>query len=292
MAQNVAAPNPLDVRLMHASANLMFVLVVCVVLGFGVRGLAKSDGFTIRNVRVAGDTQHNNAATLRANALPRLQGTYLTMDLRQARAIFEAVPWVKQAVVRRVWPHTLVVELTEHRPVAFWERDEGEDHLVDSEGEVFEVNLGDVEDTGFPTLRGPRDSAPQVLSMYRRLRPVIEGLGGTIDRLALSERGSWRVELERGTVIELGRGTEDEVVTRTRRFASTVTKVIANWGGARPVETVDLRYPDGYALKLSGVSVDISPPAGKVEAKPDVRADVKAHAKTNNPPAPGPGKGR
>ena len=275
MAQNVAAPNPLDVRLMHASANLLFALVLLVAIGFGVRALAKSTWFEIRQVQVVGDTQHNNAATLRANALSRLQGTYLTMDLRAAREVFEDVPWVKRAVVRRVWPHTLVAELQEHRPVAFWERDAGEDHLVDADGEVFEVNLGDVEDADYPTLRGPDKSAPQVLSMYRRLRPVMEGLGGRIDHLALSDRGSWRVKLERGTVMELGRGTEDEVLQRTRQFAATVQEVIAGFGTR--VESVDLRHQDGYAVKLAGVSVETGTPS---------------KAGGNNTKTPGPGKGR
>jgi cell division protein FtsQ len=278
MAQNLAAPHPLDVRLMHTSANLLFALVVLVLAFFGVRAVAKSNWFEIRQVQVVGDTQHNNAATLRAHALSRLHGTYLTMDLRAARAVFEEVPWVKRAVVRRVWPHTLVAELQEHRPAAYWEREAGENHLVDADGEVFEVNLGDVEDANLPTLRGPDQSAPQVLSMHRRLRPIVEGLGGSIDRLALSDRGSWQIKLERGAVMELGRGTEDEVVQRTRQFAATVTQAIAGFGAR--VETVDLRHQGGYAVKLAGVSVETN-------------TTMNTNLSTNlSKKAPGPGKGR
>ena len=36
------------------------------------------------------------------------------------RDSFETVPWVRRAVVRRVWPDRLAVRLEEHRAVALW----------------------------------------------------------------------------------------------------------------------------------------------------------------------------
>ena len=50
--------------------------------------------------------------------------------------------------MRRVWPNRIAVHLEEHHPAAFW----GDDKLVNTEGEVFEANLGDVEDDNLPTL--------------------------------------------------------------------------------------------------------------------------------------------
>jgi len=239
-----------------------------------VVSLARAPWLVFRNIRIEGEVMHNNAASIRANALPQLQGSYLTLNLAQARAAFEAVPWVRRAQVQRVWPHTLVVKLEEHRPVAYWERDSGDDQLVNQQGEVFDVNLGDVEDDALPTLRGPQGSAAQVLAMYRRLGPVLARLpqvhatgataedaaeGQAIDKLALSDRGSWRVRLSGGAVIELGRGDEEAVAERAGRFVRTVGEVSARFG-ARAVEYADLRHNEGYALRLAGM--------GTVEGKP------------------------
>ena len=46
--------------------------------------------------------------------------------------------------------------------------------------------------------------------------------GARIDTLKLSSRGSWHAELDSGADLELGRGSEDEVVARTARFVRTL----------------------------------------------------------------------
>lgn len=244
---------PADVRLMRAGANVLVVLTLLAVLAVALGRLAQAPMFSFRHIRVEGEVEHTSDLLMRINALPKLEGGYFTMDLQKARAAFESVPWVRRAVVRRVWPNQLVVRIEEHHPVAYWERDGGDDQLVDVQGDVFEVNLSDVEDDSLPTLRGPQGSAPQVLDMMRRLQPVFTALSASLDQLALSEHGSWRVTLNGGaTVLELGRGQPGEVLERTRRFASTVTQITSRFGN-RPVEYADLRHNEGYALRLVGM---------------------------------------
>lgn len=251
-APRTPATQPTDVRLMHAGANALYALVLLAVVVVALGRLAQAPWFSFRHLSIEGEAQHTTDLLVRMYALPRLAGGYFTMDLKKAREAFEAVPWVRRAVVRRVWPNQLVVELEEHHPVAYWERDNGDDQLVNAQGEVFDVNLSDVEDDNLPTLRGPQGSAPLVLDMLQRLAPVFTPLGASIDKLALSERGSWRLTLDRGTVLELGRGEPGEVLQRTQRFAGTVTQITSRFGH-RPVEYADLRHSEGYALRLVGM---------------------------------------
>lgn len=247
-----AAPLPIDVRLMRAGANLLVVLTLLAVLGVALGRLAQAPMFAFRHIAIEGETEHTSDVLMRIHALPRLSGGYFTMDLQKARSAFETVPWVRHAVVRRVWPNRLVVDVEEHHPVAYWERDGDDDLLVNEHGEVFEVNLGDVEDADMPTLRGPQGSAPLVLEMLNQLQPVFSGLSASIDTLALSPHGSWRVRLTGGAVIELGRGQPGEVLERTKRFARTVTEITSRFGH-RPVEYADLRHNEGYAVRLVGM---------------------------------------
>jgi cell division protein FtsQ len=73
-------------------------------------------------------------------------------------------------------------------------------------------------------------------------------------RLALTARGSWQLELDTGGVVELGRGTPEEVTARTQRFAQTLTQVASRYG-RRPdaLISADLRHGDGFAVRLRGV---------------------------------------
>lgn len=247
-----AATLPMDVRLMQRGTQLLLGLFVLGCLATAASWVLRAPVLAWRVVRVEGDVTHHSAATLRAQALPQLRGNYLTTDLQAARRVFEAVPWVRRAVVRRVWPHTLVVNLEEHQPVALWERDEGDDQLVNRQGEVFEVNLGDVEDDDLPQLRGPEGSARQVWGLYQQILPVFEAGRLHLARLALTDRGSWQATLEGGAVVELGRGSDAEVAARTQRFVASLPQVEARFG-QRALEYADLRHLDGYALRLAGM---------------------------------------
>jgi len=256
-----SAALPMDVRLMNSTATLLFTLVALGLVALALSWAARLPAFAIRSIRIEGDVARNSVSTIRANALPKLAGSFFTIDLRQAQRAFESVPWVRKAVVRREWPGRIVVQLEEYRPVAQWGQDDEAGKLVSGFGEVFDANLGDVEDEHLPTLQGPEASAPQMLAMLRRLAPICARLDARIESLTLSARGSWRVELDSGAEVELGRGTDDEVVARTERFTATVTQVIARY--ERPLVYADLRHNEGYALRLKGITTTAPTAPGK-----------------------------
>ena len=248
---------PLDVRLMNGVSLLIFTLALLVLAAALVAWLTRASLFTIRSIALDADLARSNLATLRANALPKLSGNFFTFDLERGRAAFESVPWVRRAVVRRVWPNGLAVRLEEHRAVALWQGEGGSERLVNSHGEVFDANLGDVEDEALMTLAGPSGSSQSMLAMQRRLAETLAPIEARIDTLKLSARGSWRAELASGADIELGRGSEDEVVARAERFARTLAQATQRYAGAagpRALLAADLRHADGYALRLRGVS--------------------------------------
>lgn len=248
-----AAPLPADVRLTNAVANGVFVLAGAALAAGAALWAARAPWFDLRAIALDGDLARTNVATIRANATPRLAGNFWSVDLAAGRAAFESVPWVREAVVRRVWPNRLAVTLAEHEAAALWAGDDGNDRLVNTHGEVFEANLGDVEDEGLPRLAGPDGSAAQVLAMHRRLATAFAPLeGAVVQSLTLTHRGSWRAELDRGAVVELGRGSDDEVVARTERFVRTLAQVQARF--ERPLEYADLRHTDGYAVRLQGIT--------------------------------------
>lgn len=254
-----AAPLPADVRLMQATANTLLLVAGVAVCVAAIAWALRLPVFALRAIRIDGEVARNSETTIRANAAPKLAGNFVTMDLQKARAAFESVPWVRHAVVQRVWPMRLAVKLEEHKPVALWAADDGNDRLVNSFGEVFEANTGDVEDDELPRLQGPEGSAAAMLAMYRRLAPLLEPLqAGELTELHLSPRGSWRVTLDKGATVELGRGSDDEVIARTQQFVRTLPQVVAAY--QRPLESADLRHVAGFAVKLRGVTTNVPAP--------------------------------
>jgi cell division protein FtsQ len=254
MKKKQLPPLPMDVRLMNMTATVLFIacgLMLVAALGWWA---LRHPVFAIRGIVVQGDVSHNSAATLRANVAPKLAGNFFTVDLQKAREAFETVPWVRQAVVKRQFPNKLRVELHEQEPQAYWGT-ESESRLVSAQGSVFDANPGDVEQDDMPRLVGPEGTAPQVLAMYRGLKPMLEKLDLGVEQLSLSGRGGWTLHLDSGATVELGRGTMEDVLARCQRFVQTLTQVTAKYG-RRPEALVaaDLRHTDGYSVKLRGVA--------------------------------------
>jgi len=250
----LAEPLPADVRLMNTVAGLLFTAAVLLGVGALLVWGARLPQFAITGISVTGDVAHYNALTLRANVVPHLEGTFFTLNLKAARKVFESVPWVRQAVVRREFPNRLRVQLQEHQAVAFWGL-EGDSRLVNSYGEVFEANVGEVDQDNLPRLNGPEGQSAQVLAMHQTLQPLFTPMDLTLDQLELTPRGGWRAQLDTGTALELGSGSAPELVARAQRFLSTVTQVTARYQ-RRPSQlaSADLRHTDGYAIRLEGVS--------------------------------------
>jgi cell division protein FtsQ len=249
-----ALPTPFDVKLMNMTATALFVAFALLAVGAVARWAASLPVFAISGMAVAGDVTHNNAVTLRVNVAPRLSGTFFTLDLTAARLAFETVPWVRKAVVRREFPNRLKVLLQEHQAVAYWGA-EGESRLVNNFGEVFEANVGEVDQETLPRLNGPDGQAAQVLAMYQAITPLFDDMDMVLDQVEVTVHGGWRVRLETGALIELGGGAVAEVMARTQRFLKTLTQVTARYGRTpEALETADLRHQDGYAIRLRGVT--------------------------------------
>jgi len=247
---------PRDVRLMNAVFALIVTGLVGALGAAGVLWLTRAPTFTLRAIEVQGTLTRSQLPTLRTHALPELAGNFFSIDLAEAQRAFESVPWVRRAIVRRIWPDKLSVLLEEHEVLALWEASEGGQagmtRLVNTFGEVFEANLGDVEEETLPLFTGPEGRAAEMLVLWKRLQPAFAGHGKRIERLTLSGRGSWRAELDKGVVVEMGRGNEAEVAERTERFLRTVGQMTARY--RQPLLHADLRHADGYALRLRGVS--------------------------------------
>ena len=244
----------LDLRLMNSAAVLLFAVFLGAVALTATRWVSNRAAFSLQGITVQGDVSHANVPTVRAHVVSRVAGSFFSVDLAKTRSVFETMPWVRHAVVHRDFPNRLRVQLQEHQVAAYW-GDANEPRLLNTFGEVFDANVGEVEIDDLPRLNGSLSQSAAVLAAYRALGPQFAALDLTIESLELTSQGSWRVGLSGGAVIEAGRGDLDEVQTRTRHFLKTLTRVLARY--QRPsgaLESADLRHENGYAIRLRGIS--------------------------------------
>jgi cell division protein FtsQ len=237
-----------DTRLLNLTANLLFGLTLLGCVGAGLWWVSQRSVFDLRHVAVeardGADLQHVSAAVLRAAVVREVRGNFFHTRLDGVRAVFETVPWVRRASVRRVWPDGLIVEIEEHRPLALW----GDGRLVNTFGELFSANLGEAEEAGpLVAFSGPPGTEMHVARRYSELRGVVAALGVELDAVSLSDRHAWTLKLDDGTTLLLGRDQGVPIDLRLARWVETYPQVKVQLN--RRAELIDLRYPNGFAIR-------------------------------------------
>ena len=243
---------PTDIRILQTAAVVLWV--ISAVMGVVAMGLwvVRHEVWSIQAVEVRGQVQHQSEVVLRTHLANRLQGTFININLKEVRAVVEELPWVRRAEVHRVFPNRIRLVIEEHQGVAWWgEAQAG--RIINSHGEIFEAVADDDRAETWPELSGPDVLAPAVLTLYQSIEPMFVGLKRDVIRLEQDARGAWRMQLDNGARIELGRGDIAELSKRTQIFTDTVQGLTARYG-QRDIETADLRYPNGYALRLRGIT--------------------------------------
>lgn len=239
-------------RMAWITRALVAVLVLMCLAALG-HWAVRHPVWSVQSITVHGDVAHQDAVTFRAHFAtqmkPTLSASFLTVDLQQVKHLFESVPWVRHALVQREFPNRLRVTLQEHEAVAWWGAS-GSGQLVNRDGEVFDASPDDSD--SLPELAGPAAQSAEVWRLYQTLAAEFARLELGLARLELTERGSWRAELDSGARMELGRGDEAALLARVRRFTGTLSQLTERYAGA--VQSVDLRYPNGYALRMRGIT--------------------------------------
>ncbi len=218
-------------------ANAMLLIVSVVLLASLVWRIANIEVFAVKGIDVVGNVAHVTREQVRTIAANELKGTFFTVDLRGAQAAFEKLPWVRRVDVRRRWPDRLEIVVEEHRALARW----GNSALVNSQGEMFEG----ASNQRLPVFEGPAGSHFEITGNYLRFNQSLALIGRQVKRVQVSERRAWRLVLDDGTLIELGR---DRVVRRLQGFVTAYARSVGELGGA--TDYVDLRYSNGFAVRV------------------------------------------
>ena len=141
----------IEVRREQGRRRLRFVLTVAgiLVVAAGGWGITRSPLLTVRHVEISGNG-HTSVAAVRASAGLVHHRQMVDLDPGAMARAVGALPWVNTVTVRRHWPATVALSITERRPVAATADRRGGWALVDTSGRVLDV-VG-AAPAGLPTI--------------------------------------------------------------------------------------------------------------------------------------------
>lgn len=233
-------------RLLNAAADALYLLAGAIAVWIAVEAALRAPFMPVRTVALVGELRHVDAERVRASLEGRLAGNFFGVELADVRRALEALPWVRHVEVRREWPDRLVAQIEEHVVLARWPGGK----LLSTTGEVFEAH-GD--HGSLPQLAGPPGTEREVAHRFLAFRELLAPLGVAPVRVQLSARGAWQIQLADGLVLELGRDqARQSIEERVARFVAAYPRIAAELD--RRPEYIDLRYPNGFAIRLPGAA--------------------------------------
>lgn len=236
-------------RLLNAVAGFLTGVAVLMFIVVALRLLLRSQLLPLREIDVRGKLVHTSPAALKRVIEESVRGNFFAVDLATVRVALQNLPWVRTVDVRRVWPDRLRVTITERVALARW----GDVALIDRYGDLFSGHT----QAKLPVLAGPPGTEREVAQRYVRFAALVAPIGSPVIGVTLSPRYAWSLRLADGLEIELGRGrARDPVITRLQRFVSLYPALLKDLG--RRIAYVDLRYPDGFAVRPAGTATRAS----------------------------------
>lgn len=226
-----------NARALNRMSGSVFALTILLLVCGVAWRVAHFDTFAIREIDVVGDITHVTHKQIQTIVFNELKGTLFTVDLGGAQAAFEKLPWVRRVGVRRRWPNRLEVAVEEHRELARW----GNSALVNHYGEVFEG----ASNNRLPVFEGPDGSCTEVTRNYMQFNEALGRIGRHVETVHVSERRAWRLRLDDGTVIELGR---HGVIARLGTYVAAYGRSVARLKSR--ARYIDLRYANGFTVRV------------------------------------------
>lgn len=202
--------------------------------------LSNKSGIILKDVYLEG--QHYTKDADIVNAMDLQIGDPLThIDIQDIKHKLEALPWVRYAMVERLYPSTLRVHIIERRPVALWQY-ENQVKLIDSNGFIIkESNLkpfsklillvGEDAPSHIDNLITILDHDPKVSSMVS-------------SAIRVSQR-RWNIRLHNGIEIKLPENNPEKAWEHLLKLQKNNNILSSS------VQTIDLRIPNQMYTKAA-----------------------------------------
>ena len=233
----------------QSTTKLTVILAVAIfVVSYGVllgwRTLMCKDFLPFKSVTLHTNSSHMPVKAIKSVIMNNVSGGFFSYDDKRLRDALMAHAWVKQVTFRREFPSTLDVTVEQRQPVAYW----GKGGLLSRAGVVFfpesvPLNLN------MAHLNGPVEQSLWLFSILQDFNQRLKPLHLQVKTIDLNQRLTMRVVLSNDTLVIVGSGDWGR---RFNRFVALYPRIQAR--DHQLMQQVDLRYPNGVAVKYQPVS--------------------------------------
>jgi len=202
------------------------------------RARIMSMGFVVERVDVMGEGRLREGDVRKA--LNVYHGEYFFgVDMDGAKQRVESLSWVDRAVVRRLWPNRIVVQIIERQPYALWQHN-GALKVVDAKGDVIEG----AQPTRFAGLKSyvGAQAHMQIGDLRATLAGFPEIEARSVSYVHVSDR-RWDILLDEGQLrLKLPEENMESALRKLEQI-HVETQLLD-----RDIAVIDMRLPDRLSL--------------------------------------------
>ena len=256
------------------------LLIGIIVVLFIIDRLFDPQQFRIKQIEMHGQLNHVNSVQVKQIVEATLDGNYFSVNLHQIESEIKQIPWVFSVSLRRRWPSTIVVSITEVQPIARWGKDKWlhfTGDLVARQHYHHQTPHGDSgRNRELSLLSAATDEQAKVVwETFRQWSARFASSGISLVALRLDARDLWWLKLSLGALAL--NGGQSEQIAQTQKVGGKtleqprqVTMVVDKQSSFFRIErfirafnqelivqfpqmkTIDLRYPNGFAISWHG----------------------------------------
>lgn len=217
---------------------VLSIFAVILTIRLFIMVISDVDFFPINSLTIKSSYQYVSRKQIQQMIAPYLSQSYLVFSEKNLAQDIKKNSWVEDVKIRKIWPDSVVVQIFERFPVAFWNN-----MLLGDKGDTFVAEKAKMT-ASLPRLFGPQDQQKDVLHIYEKLSKLLKIEDLFIAKVWLHENQSWTIGLNNGVMIRLGKS---DLENRIHRFIEIYPKLFA--ASFDQVASIDLRYSRGIAVK-------------------------------------------
>jgi cell division protein FtsQ len=204
---------------------------------FGQRAF-KVVSFPIEQIQIVG--HHNTQEKEIIKSLGNIwDSSVIGLNTLAAQKNIEKLPWIKRAVVERVFPHGINIFVEERVPVGRWSRLDGM-YLFDNQGVII-AKLSVGGHRNLPIYSG--DDAPVKASELQTMLTNFKDIRLFVARFQRVDKRRWTLVMKSGMEVLLPEVQTEMALARLRRLHNTHDLL------NRRLDVVDLRLEDRVTLR-------------------------------------------
>jgi len=229
-----------DKPLLRIVLRMTAYLTALIVLVLTVDWVFRARTLPVDEVRLQGEFQQVSREDIENKMYAHVTDNYLVLDLDAIKQDIESLPWVYKASVRRSWPSGLHISYIEQKLVARWSDSE----WLNKYGDVVKFSGSSMPQLNLPSITAPDGTEKIAYDSYLGFKNMLAKHNLAIKNITISDRRSWRIDLNNGISLLLGR---DDINNRLQRFLD----IYADLNEEQPagLARVDLRYTNGFSVK-------------------------------------------